>query len=59
MPLGDLATMEEGMAFLREWETLMLHQGAPYHCHTPAGELRNDAIHSPHSPQSDRHEWMP
>ena len=37
--LGDHATTEEGMAFLREWKKFTLHQGALYHCHTPAGEL--------------------
>ena len=27
------------MAKLREWNEFTLHQGALYHCHTPAGEL--------------------
>ena len=31
--------MEEGMAILREQKKFMLHQGALYHCHTPAREL--------------------
>ena len=30
---------EEGMAILREWKKFTLHQGALYHCHTPAREL--------------------
>ena len=36
---GDQATTEEGMAFLRGWKKVTLHQGALYHCHTLAGEL--------------------
>ena len=38
--LGDHTMMEEGMAILREWKKFMLHQGALYHCHTPARELK-------------------
>ena len=37
--LGDHAAMEEGMAILRERKKSTLHQGALYHCYTPAGEL--------------------
>ena len=37
--LGDHTTTKEGMAILREWKKFMLHQGALYHCHTPAREL--------------------
>ena len=37
--LGDHTATEEGMATLREWKKFMLHQGAFYHCHTPAGKL--------------------
>ena len=37
--LGDHDAMEEGMTILREWKKFTLHQGALYHCHTPAREL--------------------
>ena len=37
--LGDHITMKEGKAILMEREKFMLHQGALYHCHTPAREL--------------------
>ena len=37
--LGDHTAMEEGMSILRERKKFMLHQGALYHCHTPAREL--------------------
>ena len=37
--LGDHGMTEEGVAILREQKTFMLHQGALYHCHTPAREL--------------------
>ena len=37
--LGHHTTTEEGMAILREWKKFTLHQGALYHCHTPAREL--------------------
>ena len=37
--LGDHATMEEGIAILREWKKFMLQLGALYHHHAPAGEL--------------------
>ena len=39
MPLGDLTTTEEGIAFLRKWKKLTFHQSTLYHQHTPAGEL--------------------
>ena len=39
--LGDHATTEEGMAILGELKKFMLHQGAPYHCHTLARELED------------------
>ena len=37
--LVDHTVMEEGMAILRERKKFTIHQGALYHCHTPAGEL--------------------
>ena len=37
--LGDHAMTEEGMAILRGRKKFMLHQGALYHCYTPAREL--------------------
>ena len=37
--LGDHATIEDSVVILREWKKFMLHQGAIYHCDTPAGEL--------------------
>ena len=37
--LGDHATVEEGMAILRERKIFTLHQGALYHCHTLSREL--------------------
>ena len=37
--LGDHTAMEECMAILRERKNFTLHQGALYHCHTPAREL--------------------
>ena len=37
--IADHATMEEGVAILREQKKFTLHQGAPYHCHTLAREL--------------------
>ena len=37
--LGDHATMGEEIAILRERKKFTLHQGALYHCHTPAREL--------------------
>ena len=42
--LGDHAMMEEGMAILREQKKFMLHQGALYHCHTPARELKEGTL---------------
>ena len=36
--LGDHPMTEEGMAIIGEQKKFMLLQGAPYHCHTPAGE---------------------
>ena len=37
--LGDNPITKEGMAILRERKKFTLHQGALYHCHTPAREL--------------------
>ena len=37
--LGDHTTTEDGMAILRGQKKLTLHQGALYHCHTPARGL--------------------
>ena len=37
--LGDHTAMEQGMAILSERKKFILHQGAFYHCHTPAREL--------------------
>ena len=37
--LGDHTTTEEGMVILREQKKFTLHQGALYHCHTPARQL--------------------
>ena len=37
--LRDHTAAEEGMAILRERKKFTVHQGALYHCHTPAEEL--------------------
>ena len=47
--LGDHATMEEGMAILRERKEFMLHQGALYQLpYSSQGAGGSSAVCSPH-----------
>ena len=46
--LRDHTMTEEGMAILREQKKFMIHQGAIFHCHTPAGELEEAMLFVSH-----------